>query len=62
VQNLRFLYVDDKAQRRWALKVNDAQLVKEVDSVFVTLEPGHGATKPSGQQMLYAYFGQPNHP
>jgi hypothetical protein len=56
------LYVDDKAQRRWALKVSDPQLVKEVDSVFVTVEPAGGATTPSGQGLLYAYLGQPNHP
>jgi hypothetical protein len=60
--NLGFLYVDDKSQRRWALKVNDPQLVKEVDSVFVTVEPAAGAPKPSGQALLYAYLGQPNHP
>lgn len=62
VQKLGFLYVDDKSQRRWALKVNDSQLVKEVDSVFVTVEPAAGAPKPSGQALLYAYLGQPNHP
>jgi hypothetical protein len=60
--NLGFLYVDDKSQRRWALKVNDPELVKEVDSVFVTVEPAAGAPKPSGQTLLYAYLGQPNHP
>jgi hypothetical protein len=60
--NLGFLYVDDKSQRRWALKVNDPQLVKEVDSVFVTVEPPGGAPKPSGKTLLYAYFGQANHP
>jgi hypothetical protein len=61
-RNLGFLYVDDKAQRRWALKVNDPQLVKEVDSVFLTVEPSGGSATPSGQPMLYAYLGQPNHP
>jgi hypothetical protein len=61
-QHLGFLYVDDKAQRRWALKVNDPQLVKEVDSVFVTVEPDRGAPAPSGRELLYAYLGQPNHP
>jgi len=61
-RSLGFLYVDDKAQRRWALKVNDSQLVKEVDSVFLTVEPAGGAATPSGRPMLYAYLGQPNHP
>jgi hypothetical protein len=60
--NLGFLYVDDAAQRRWTLKINDPQLVKEVESVFVTVEPAQGNNAPSGQTMLYAYLGQPNHP
>jgi hypothetical protein len=60
--NLGFLYVDDAAQRRWTLKVNDPELVKEVESVFVTVEPAGGNHAPSGQTMLYAYLGQPNHP
>jgi outer membrane murein-binding lipoprotein Lpp len=60
--NLGFLYVDDAAQRRWTLKVNDPQLVKEVESVFVTVEPAGKSNAPSGQTMLYAYLGQPNHP
>jgi hypothetical protein len=61
-RNLGFLYVDDKAQRRWTLKVNDPQLVKEVDSVFVTVEPAGGARAPSGHELLYVSLGQDNHP
>jgi hypothetical protein len=58
---LGLLYEDDMAQKRWQLKVNDPQLVQDVDSVFVTLEPGKGTTAPSGQAMLFASLGQPNH-
>ena len=61
-QRLGFLYADNKADRRWALKVNDPGLIKEIDSVFVTLEPFTGGQTPSGQPMLYAYLGRPNHP
>jgi hypothetical protein len=61
VRKLGLLYEDDKAQRRWELKVNDPQLVKEVDSVFVTLEPGKAATAPSGQAMLFASLEQSSH-
>lgn len=61
-RSLGFFYVDDKTQSRWALRVTDPDLVKEVDSVFVTVEPAGGAPTPSGQTMLYAYLGQPNHP
>ena len=62
VRSLGFLYVDDKAQRRWALKVENPKLVSEIDSVFVTVEPAGGAKKPGGQRMLYAYLGEANHP
>jgi hypothetical protein len=61
-RSLGFLYVDDKAQRRWALKTEDQAAVKEIDSVFVTVEPEGGAKKPSSQRLLYAYLGEANHP
>jgi archaellum component FlaC len=60
--SLGMLYSDDKANRRWSLKISDPELLKEIDSVFVTLEPHGGAKKPSGRQMLYAYLGEANHP
>ncbi len=62
VRSLGFLYADDKAKRRWALKVEDPRLVSEIDSVFVTVEPVGGGRKPSGQRMMYAYLGDANHP
>lgn len=60
--SLGFFYVDDKTQNRWALKVTDPQLVKEVDSVFVTVAPATGTPAPSGPALLYASLGRPNHP
>jgi hypothetical protein len=62
LRSLGFLYVDDKAQRRWALKTEDPSVVSEIDSVFVTVEPEGGAKKPSSQRLLYAYLGEANHP
>jgi hypothetical protein len=64
VKSLGVLYVDDKAQRRWSLKVDDPRQLAEINSVFVTLEPRKGDTdKPHGQRVLYAYLGgEPNHP
>jgi hypothetical protein len=61
-RSLGFLYVDDKSQRRWALKTEDPAAIKEIDSVFVTVEPRGGAKKPTGQRLLYAYLGEANHP
>jgi hypothetical protein len=62
LRSLGFLYVDDKAQRRWALKTEDPAAIKEIDSVFVTVEPAGGAKEPSGQRLLYANLGDANHP
>lgn len=60
-QSLGFLYVDDKAQRRWALKINNPELLNEINSVFVTVARPGGDNKPQGQPLLYAYLGEPNH-
>jgi hypothetical protein len=64
VKSLGILYVDDKAQRRWSLKVDDPRQLSEINSVFVTLEP-HGGEKekPEGKRILFAFLGgEPNHP
>ena len=61
-RSLGFLHVDAKAQGRWVLKVDSPELVKEISSVFVTVEPTAGGKQPSGEKMLYAYLGEANHP
>jgi hypothetical protein len=64
VKSLGVLYMDDKQQQRWFLKVDDPRQLAEIDSVFVTLEPHGGDNeKPRGQRILYAFLGgQANHP
>ena len=62
VHSLGLLYVDDNAQKRWALKVEDPTLLNEINSVFVTVAAPGAGDKPSGQRLLYAYLGEPNHP
>jgi hypothetical protein len=64
VKSLGILYVDDKAERRWSLKVDDPRQLSEINSVFVTLEPHHGEKeKPEGKRILFAFLGgEPNHP
>lgn len=63
VKNLGVFHVDDQLQKRWVLRVDNAELLKSVESVFVTVEPAPGRDKPSGQKLLYAYLGtQANHP
>ena len=61
-RSLGFLHVDAKAQGRWVLKVDDPELVKKVNSVYVTTEPAAGSKQAGGQKMLYAFLGQANHP
>jgi len=61
-RSLGFLHLDTKAQGRWVLKVENPELVKAINSVFVTVEPAAGGKQPSGQKMLYAYLGEANHP
>jgi len=63
VKNLGVFRVDDQLQRRWVLRVDNPELLKSVESVFVTIEPSPGRDKPSGRKLLYAYLGtQANHP
>jgi hypothetical protein len=54
--------VDSKTQQRWVLKTNDAAAFREINSLFVTVEPRGGAKTPNDQRMLFAYLGEPNHP
>jgi hypothetical protein len=61
-RSLGFLHADAKAQGRWLLKVENPELVKQISSAFVTVEPGVGGRHPSGQKMLYANLGTANHP
>ena len=63
VKNLGVFHIDDQVQKRWVLRVDNPELLKSVESVFVTVEPSPGRDKPSGQKLLYAYLGtQANHP
>jgi hypothetical protein len=62
-KNLGVFYVDDHAQKRWVLRVENPKLLSSIDSVFVTVEPSPGRDQPSGKKLLYAYLGTPpNHP
>lgn len=62
-KNLGVFYIDNHAQRRWVLKVDDSEKLTAINSLFVTVEPLGGAKRPSGKRLLYAYLAtQPNHP
>lgn len=61
--SLGIFYMDNAANRRWVLRSNDPVKIAEIDSIFVTAEPGGGSRKPSGKPFLFASLHQPpNHP
>jgi ribosomal protein L34E len=63
VRSLGIFFVDDEEQRRWVLKFDNPEVLREIDAVFVTVEPFGGGTKPTGDKLLYAYLrNSPNHP
>lgn len=63
-RNLGAMAKDDPKQKRWVLTVTDPNVLAEIDSVFVTLEPsGKAGERPSGKRLLTAFLGTaPNHP
>jgi len=63
-RSLGIFYSDDKSQKRWVFQYDDPKVLREIDSVFVTLEPPNtNSNQPRGEKLLYAYLrGQANHP
>jgi len=63
VRNLGIFYQDDQKANRWVLKFDDPNVLAEIDSVFVTIEPAGGSKKPTGNRLLAAYMkANLNHP
>ncbi len=61
--NLGIFYEDNLARKRWILKCEDPKALRQIDGVFVTVEPNGGSHKPSGKSLLFAYLKlNPNHP
>jgi hypothetical protein len=61
--NLGMLYMDSETNKRWILRVDNAQQLAQLDSIFVTAEPRPQADKPSGKPFLYASLRRDaNHP
>ncbi len=63
-RSLGIFYTDNKTRSRWVFKCDDPRVLRDINSVFVTLEPSRsGISRPQGQHLMYAYLGgQPNHP
>jgi len=64
VQSLGIFYHDDKTTNRWFLTFDDPQVLAEIDSVFVTIEPPGGSKRPTGRRLLPAAYlkADLNHP
>ena len=61
--NMGILYLDNAANKRWALRFDDPKVLNEIDAMFVTVEPKGGGQKPSGRQLMFASLRTPpNHP
>lgn len=61
--NLGILFMDNEANRRWALRFDDPAKLADVDAIFVTVEPNGGSNKPTGKPFLYASLQKlANHP
>jgi len=63
IASLGIFYRDEKSANRWVLKFDDPDVLSEIDSVFVTVEPPGGSKKPTGNKLLAAYVkASLNHP
>jgi hypothetical protein len=62
-RSLGLFSLDDVAENRWVLKVNNPRVLERIDAVFVTLESPNGSPSPRGRRVLYANLAGPaNHP
>jgi hypothetical protein len=63
VRSLGIFFQDDHKANRWVLKFDNPDVLAEIDSVFVTIEPPGGSNKPTGNKLLAAYLkANLNHP
>jgi hypothetical protein len=55
---------DDESQKRWVFRFNNAKVLGQIDSVYITLEPNdQPGERPQGKKLLKAFVGTPaNHP
>ena len=62
-RELGIFYVDNVNQQRWVLRFDNPMVLREISSVFVTIEHDNVSQRPTGQPLLYAYLHTPaNHP
>jgi anti-sigma-K factor RskA len=62
--SLGIFYMDNEKNSRWVVKSANADVLAQINAVFVTVEPKGGSEKPTGKPFLEAYLHTlpPNHP
>ena len=55
-KSLGIFYADAGNDKGWMLKFDDPEVLAQIDSIFVTLEPKEGSLKPRGRQLLYSHL------
>ena len=55
-KSLGIFYADARNDEGWILKFDDAEVLSQIDSVFITLEPKEGSQKPGSEPLLYSYL------
>ena len=55
-RSLGIFYADARKDKGWILKFDDPEVLSQIDSIFVTLEPKEGSLKPRGKQLLYSHL------
>ena len=62
--SLGIFYKDSETNKRWVVKSDNPNVLAQINSVFVTVEPRGGSVKPTGKPFLEAYLHTlpPNHP
>ncbi len=62
--SLGIFYMDNEQNRRWVVKSDNPEVLAQINSVFVTMEPHGGSQKPTSKPFLEAYLHTlpPNHP
>jgi anti-sigma factor RsiW len=60
---MKLQYVDNSANRRWVLQLDDPKLLEQINAVFITVEPKGESRVPQGTPRLVTYLKEvPNHP
>jgi len=62
--SIGIFYEDSEQNQRWVVKSDNPDVLAQINSVFVTVEPHGGSQKPTGKPFLEAYLHSlpPNHP